>query len=265
MVRAALMRKLEKVRDPQIRDVLISFLEEAERIVGETVSKREFFGFVRVTNENFRRVWEAIDRLTEKVEQLAEAQRRTEERLNRLAERVEQLAEAQRRTEERLNRLAERVEQLAEAQRRTEERLNQLIDEHKETRRQVGGLANAFGYLLEDRAFKGLPRILKERFNIEVIEPLKRTYIKLNGEKYAEVNIFGMGRRDGREVYIIGECKTQLKQSDVDKFLWLIEKLESKWKGEKFLVLVTYQTLPSVMEYAEQRGLNLIFSYELPL
>ena len=36
-----------------------------ERIVGETVTRKEFQEFVKQTHENFDRVWKAIKELTE--------------------------------------------------------------------------------------------------------------------------------------------------------------------------------------------------------
>ncbi len=262
MTKIELIKKIENLRDPEIKDVLLGILEEAEK-KEDSITRREFLEFVNSTNENFKKVWEAIHELTEaqkltekRVNELAEAQKRTEERLEQLTRRVDELAEAQKRTEERLN-------ELAEAQKRTEERLDQLIEDHKETRRQLGGLSHAFGYLLEDRAFKGLPRILKDRFSIELTQSLKRTYIKMDENKYFEVNIFGKGIRDGKGIYIIGECKSQLGKRDADRFLKMVKKLEEKLEGDKFLVIVTYQVPPHVMEYVEKKGLNIVLSYEL--
>ncbi len=300
MIKAQIVRKLESVKDPGLRDVLISFLEEVERMIGETITRKEFLEFVEKTQENFDKVWQAIneltrrvnelaeaqkrteerlDELTERVNSLAEVQKRTEDRLNELAERVNSLAEAQKRTEDRLNELAERVNSLAEAQKRTEDRLNELaeaqmetekklaklIGEHQKTREQIGGLSHSIGYLLEDRAYKGLPEILKKRYGIEVTEPLRRDYIKIGRNRYLEVNILGKGKKDGREIYIIGECKTQLKKKDVDKFLRHIKNIEDYFKGDKFLVIVAYQASPPVAEYIREKGINFVYSYELPL
>jgi uncharacterized phage infection (PIP) family protein YhgE len=93
--------------------------------------------FERATEENFNKVWTAIGELTNKVNQLAEAQRRTEERLNEFEKRTEEnfarvweaIERLTARVDDltvRLDRLTERVDQLAEAQRKTEERLDQL-------------------------------------------------------------------------------------------------------------------------------------------
>ncbi len=237
MVRASIIRKLEDIEDPKLRDILISFLEEAERIIGETVTRKEFREFVEKTNENFDRVWKAIGKLTE----------------------------AQIRTEERLESLAHRGEELAEAQKKTEERLEKLIGEHKKTREHLGGLSNAFGYVLEDRAIRGLPAILLKRFNMEITEPLRRDFIETDSGRAIEINIFGKGKINGKELVIIGESKAQLRKRDVDKFLNYIKMLDKHLPGEKFLVLVTYQTPLQVRKYIQEKGINLVFSYELPL
>ncbi len=286
MVRASLIRKLESIEDPKLRDVLISFLEEAERIIGETVTRHEFLEFVEKTNENFERVWKAIgeltkaqqkteerlNELTQRVNSLAEAQQKTEERLNELTQRDNSLAEAQQKTEKRLNELVkaqkrteERLNELAEAQKRTEEKLEKLIGEHRKTREQVGGLANAFGYTLEDRAIKGLPSILKDRFNITITQPLRRDHIEVGRNKFVEVNLIGKGRSNGKELTILGECKVQLRKRDIDKFLNRIKMLEKSLPGEKFLIFVTYQTTPQVKKFVDENKINLIYSYELPL
>ena len=272
MIKAQIVRKLESVKDPELRDVFISFLEEVERMIGETITRKEFLEFVEKTQENFDKVWQAINELTRRVNELAEAQKRTEERLNELTERVNSLAEAQKKTEERLNELAEaqkkteeRLNELAEAQKETEKKLAKLIGEHQKTREQIGGLSHSIGYLLEDRAYKGLPGILKRKYGIEVTEPLRRDYVKIGRNRYLEINIIGKGKKDGREIYIIGECKTQLKKKDVDKFLRHIKDIEDYFKGDKFLVIVAYQASPPVTDYIREKGLNFVYSYELPI
>ena len=251
MVRASLIRKLESIDDPKLRDVLISFLEEAERIIGETVTRKEFQEFVKATNENFEKVWKAIN-------ELAEAQKKTEER-------VKELAEAQKRTEERVSELEKSMKELAEAQKKTEEKLEKLIGEHRKTREHLGGLSNAFGYVLEDRAIKGLPDILRKRFDIEITEPLKRDFIETPDGKEIELNIIGKGRRDGREVIIVGESKSQMRKRDIDTFLNRVRTLETYLPGEKLLVMISYYAPVKVRKYAEEKGVILVFSYELPL
>ena len=332
-VSVSFIKKLESVH-PDLKEILISLLEEVERQREETVTRKDFLEFAQRTEENFHKVWQAIgelseshkkaesrlsrleetveklveaqakagerlSRLEEAVEKLAEAQKRTEDRLNELVEAqakmehrlsrledvVEKLAEAQKRTEERLNELAEaqkrteeRLNELAEAQKRTEERLNELaeaqkrteeelkklIGEHKKTREALGGLTHTVGYILEDRAFVSLPELLKRDMGVEVGE-LKRDFVEISPARYEEINILGKGRRNGNDVWIIGECKTQLTKKHVDHFLNMVSRLEHIFPGEKIYVVVTYQTSPQVREYLKAKGLKLYFSYQLRL
>jgi chromosome segregation ATPase len=221
---------------------------------------------------------EAQKRTEQRVNELAEAQKKAEERLTRLEITVQELAEAQKKTEQRLNELAEAqkkaeerltrletaVAELAEAQKRTEEELRILIGEHKKTREQLGGLSHTVGYILEDRAYRGLPELLKRDFGVQTIS-LKRDFIEIAPKKYEEVNILGEAQKDGKRVWIIGDCKTQLKKKDIDEFLELVKKIDKSVKGEKILLSVTYQTSPPVRAYAQEKGVKIYFSYEMPL
>ena len=238
-ISVGLMRKLEKV-EPQLREVLYAILEEIE------AQRKE-----RVTRDEFRE-------LKEIVKELAEAQKRTEERVN-------ELAEAQKRTEERLTRLEETVEKLAEAQKRTEEELQKLIGEHRKTREQLGGLSITVGYVLENEALKALPRILKKEFGIELKERLVRKFIRDREGKDIEINIIGRGKRNGKEVIIIGEGKVQLSKNKVREFVRKkLRRVEGVFREELFPILVTHMiSEPDVEEFAKSQGIKKIFySYE---
>jgi len=277
-----ILDELKGAFEPSQAEALARLMGRLYKELANTVTKAEFVELTRVVNElsnNIKTLSERIDRLAEfqvkaeerftkveerltrlegVVEELAEAQKRTEERLTRLEKVVEELAEAQKRTEERLN-------ELAEAQKRTEEELRELIGEHRKTREQLGNLSHTVGYVLEDRAYRGLPELLKRDFGIELIEPLRRDYIEIGRDQYEEVNIIGKARKDGKEIWIIGGCKSQLKKVDVDEFLKSIKRIEDFLQGEKLLIAVTYQTSPKVRRYVEEKGIKLYFSYEMPL
>ncbi|MDL1956116.1 MAG: chordopoxvirus fusion protein [Candidatus Desulfofervidus auxilii] len=270
-----LIKRLEAV-DPTIREVLIALLEEVEKQREESITRKEFLEFAKKTEESFQRVWEAIERLTKAqeeserrigrletaVQELAEAQKKTEARVNELAEaqkkteiRLNELAEAQKKTEIRLN-------ELAEAQKKTEEELRKLIGEHKKTREELGGLSHTVGYILEDRAYLGLPELIKRDFGIE-IEEIKRDFIEISPNRYEEINLLGRGKKDGSSIWILGECKTQLKKRDIDLFLKKLSRIEHLFPGERLFVVVTYQASPQVRKYIEEKGIKLYFSYQL--
>ena len=216
---------------------------------------------------------EAQKRTEQRVEELAQAQKRTEERLNSLAQRVEELAEAQKRTEqrvdelaqaqkrteERLNSLAQRVEELAEAQRRTEEEIRKLAIGLNHLRGEVGGLARSFGYAFENEAFRMLPKTLKEKYGIEITERFIRTEI---GEH--EINILGLGRRDGKEVVVVGEAKTRLERMEVfDELDDKAKAVKEAYKDRELVkVLVTHFATKRILKTAEENGVIVIQSFE---
>ena len=244
------IRKLEQV-SPDLKEILIALLEEIERQREESITVSEFRAFTAKTEENSKKVWQTIS-------ELAKAQKDTEKR-------VEELSLNQIKSEERLSRVEKAIEELAIAQKNTENELKRLIKEHRKTRESLGGLQHTVGYVLEDRAFVGLPKLLEKDFGIKITMPLKRDYIEISPGKEEEINIIGKGKRDGREIWILGECKSQISKREVDKFLKKLNRLNKVIPGEKILLIITYQAPPIVRRYIEEKGLNLYFSYQFPL
>nr|MDO8076586.1 hypothetical protein [Candidatus Freyarchaeota archaeon] len=213
---------------PELYELIIKIVDERVREI-------------RVTREDF-------DKLTAAVNKLAEAQRRTEERL-------EQLAEAQRRTEERLTRLESVVEQLAEAQRRTEESLKQLTV-------QVGRLSDTVGFGLEDVARVMAPGWFERHLGITVegeLEPVTLSY----GGVEVEVNLYGEGRAsDGREVVLVGECKSRIYSAEVKSFVRELSTVR-KALQEKEIVpfMFGFMVHPSADKEAEQHNIIVLAPY----
>ena len=235
------MKTLEEVIKELPENIRLP-IYEAFQVFKEDIIHKEI---VEIKNE-IKEVWKAI-------KELAEAQKRTEERIEGLAKRVEELAEAQK--------------ELAEAQKRTEQRVEKLADEltkltraHAITREQLGGLSHTFGYVLEDRAMKSLPRILKKDYNVEIIGELKRDYIEING-KYIEVNIYGKAKKEDKEYILIGEVKSKISKRIIDGFITKCEKISK----ESIKILVSYIFTPEIKKYAEEKGIILISSYKLDL
>ncbi len=230
----------------------------------------------KITEQQLKELAEAQKRTEKRVEELAEAQKITEQRLEELAEaqkrtekRVEELAEAQKITEQRLEELAEaqkrtekRIEELAEAQKRTEEELRKLSEDHKKTREQIGSLSHAFGYYLENQAYKYLPSLLQSRYSLTVEGDLIRTYLEIGQTSYEEINIYGYARKNGEKYIILGECKSQLKKADIDKFLKKVERLKKLHDEKPFVVFVTHQPTFEAMKHIQRLQLPLFYSYQ---
>ncbi len=237
----AIYEELAKTFGPDAAKALASVLEELYREVANTVTKQDF------------------QELRSTLQELAQAQQRTEQR-------VEQLAEAQQRTEQRVEQLAEGQRTLVEAHARTEAEIRKLAKGLRETRQMVGGLSDAVGYGLEDRAIGSLPRILPDLAGITVEGKLSRRWVRHSGGREDELNIFGKGHHeDGRLVTILGEAKARLKKRDIDTFLKLVSRLKASdlIEGEPFLLMVSYQLRPDVEAHAKEHGVLVIPSYEL--
>jgi len=219
---------------------------------------------------------EAQKRTEQRVEELAEAQKRTEQRVEELAEaqkrteqRVEELAEAQKRTEQRLEGLAQAQEamaqalaSLARAQEESQRQIQELARQMVEVRRELGGLGRSMGYALENEAYRMLPAFLAEKHGIQVTERFVRTYI---GDE--EINLFGRGRRDGKEVLIIGEVKVRLEGGRREEALEQLEEkarvVQEAYPGEELvLLLVTHHAHPGILQKAQERGILVVQSFE---
>jgi len=222
---------------------VIKELAEAQKRTEEAQKRteEELASFKKSTEENFNKVWSAI-------RELAEAQKRTEERLESF----------KKTTEENFNKVWNAIRELTEAQKRTEERLNNLIEEHRKTREKLEGLSDSFGYLLEDRAIKSLPKILKENYDIEVVGNLKRDYFIINRE-HIEVNIFGKVKKGDEEYTLLGEAKSRVSKKEIEKFIRKCEKISK----EAIKILISYVFSPEIKKYAHEKGIILIHSYEL--
>ena len=204
-----------------------------------------------------------MDRVEAALDRLEAAQARSEKRLDRVEATLERLAAAQARSEERLDRVEATLERLAAAQARTEEALEKLTEAHDETRKQLGGLSHTVGYILENEAYRALPALLKADHGIEVEDRLIRTYLTTDRGYPVEVNIFGRGRKNGREVVILGESKSQLSAKHIDHFIQgRLTRLEPLFE-DVFAVLVTHMiSSPAVADYAQERGIALYYSYQ---
>jgi len=136
--------------------------------------------------------------------------------------------------------------------------LKKLVKEFIETRKEIQRLCEAFDYELEDKAIRSLPKILKEKYNIEIIEELKRGYLKISG-KDIKVNIYGKVKKDEEEYILIGAAKSEISKKIIDNFIKKCRKISKK----SIKVLVSYKFPPEIKKYAEKKGIILILSYEL--
>ncbi len=235
---AKLIRKLEGF-DSKTKDMLLCFMEEIEEKTTIIAVERSDFNELK---DIVRQLAEAQNRTEKRVEELAEAQNRTEKR-------VEELAEAQNRTEKRLETLAEAQQELAVAQKKTEASVNALAVTVKDLQVQVGGLSMAVGYGIEDKMMPYLRRFALKEHGVNVTLIDRRNIFYPDG-KYDEINLYVEGARDGRSIFLIGECKAQPGKKDFDRFDKMLTRLQQVLKGDVIPFMVGYHYAPEVETYA---------------
>jgi len=271
-----LYRELEEL-DPTLRRVLIKYYESIKEMVERTVQREDFLDLKNAVKEltgAVKALVEAQRETKEELRALAEVQRKTDERLNSLTSKVEELAEAQKRTDEELKALSkevralsESVRELTESQKRTDEMLKELISEQakfksslENLQAHLGGLTQTLSYAFENEAYRNLPKVLKEKYNFEVIEKFIRTY--LEGE---EINFLARAKANGKEVYLVGESKIKFEGLERD-----IEQLKRKVRAVKkafgevevIELLVTHFATPRALERAKEEGIIVVQSFE---
>ncbi|MCU0286558.1 MAG: DUF4175 domain-containing protein [Acidobacteria bacterium] len=277
-VNVEFLRKIERL-DPDLKDVLYPMVEELEK-PHEEITRIEFSELKAIVKDLAR----AQERTGQRMEELASAQQRTEKRMEELVsaqqrteKRMEELVSAQQRTEKRVEELTlaqqrteKRMEELASAQENTEKRMEELAkvvknlaDRQEKMNVELGGLGTTIGYTLENEAYKKLPALLEADFGIKIKQRLNRKYVSDFKGNSLEVNIFGYGEKQGKEVTIIGESKAQLSNNKVDEFLRKkVKPLDGLFK-DVFLVLVTHMiTGPEVEDYVKNKGIALYYSYD---
>ena len=131
-----------------------------------------------------------FNELKDIVKNLGQAQERTEKR-------IEELTQAQQRTEVSLKELADR----------TEASIDKLTQVITGLAQEVGGLSRSVSYGVENEAYRRLPAVLADKYNITIQERDVRRVI--NGE---EIDFFALGERAGQPICVVGESKLQLDE-----------------------------------------------------
>ncbi|MFH1860359.1 MAG: hypothetical protein ABH870_05040 [bacterium] len=208
------------------------------------------------------------------VKELVNVQKETQKEIKELAMTIKDTREELRETKEELKGTKEEMKGTKEEMKGTMEELKDKLKgtndkfsiELNYTRRDLGGITSTLGFMLENEAYRILPKMLKDRYGIEIKERFLRRSIKSFGIKEeGEVNIFshGVQQDTGTKVVIIGEAKSQLGKDDIDALLSTVARLQTIDKDQsRFLLMVTHYTKETVVEYAKEKGVEIIQSFE---
>ena len=158
---------------------------------------------------------------------------------------------------------AQKANEISETKEQIETTFQKLFREHQKIRKLIDDISMSFGYTLENEAYKKLPEQLKQDYNILIKDKLKRQYLTDNQGHKIEVNIVGKASKNGKEVTIIGESKSQLSKNDVDRFIRKkLNRLQGTFK-EIFVILITHMiSSPEVEDYVKEKGFALYYSYD---
>jgi hypothetical protein len=170
----------------------------------------------------------------------------TREDFSELKSIVQELAQAQGRTEK-------RVEELAQAQKRTEFQVQNLA-------RSVGKLSDNVGFGLEDIARVVLPGYLERHLGI-LVKEFSRKFFSVNGDE-VEINLYAAGKKQGKRITVLGECKSRIYRREVRSFIRDTDKVRRLLKGDTLLVMFGYWIHPSASVLAEEKDVHLIASYQ---
>jgi hypothetical protein len=132
----------------------------------------------------------------------------------------------------------------------------------RDLKKTLAEIIEAFGYTLENAAYKALPELLARDFDMKIEGRLIRKYIEYPDGRHDEVNIFGKAKKDCKEIWVVGESKVRISKKEINDFLKMVERLDSLIKGEKLLIGVAHAIMPEVEKYAQSKGIKVYWSYE---
>jgi hypothetical protein len=136
---------------------------------------------------------------------------------HKLTEVVQDLAEAQKRTEERVGDMQGSLQEMQRA----------VTDLAK----QVGGLSNAVGANLEDFACDLVPELLEKYWRFVTVSAGPEELTTADGVG-REFDVVVRGTIDGRPVTVLCETKATVSTTEVSKFLRIVEKVREAYPGE---------------------------------
>ncbi|MEM1958757.1 MAG: hypothetical protein QXE95_05750 [Candidatus Nitrosocaldus sp.] len=191
----------------------------------------------------------SVARLQDSVAKLEDSVARLQDSVAKLEDSVARLQDSVAKLEDSVARLQDSVARLIDTQTKTELAILSL-------RKEVGVLANNFGFTLEEIAATKLPRLLMdEGITIRRSDIRLRHHIRVDS-KEREVDVYVKGKgRDGKDIIIIGEVKGRIDRSDVKRF-------DEAFKGiDAFKFIFGHTIRPEAEDEATERGIRLYATY----
>jgi len=92
---------------------------------------------------------------------------------------------------------------------------------------------------------------------------LIRKYFTID-ENHLQINIFGEVEKAGEIFKVLGEVKVRPSKKEIDRFLGIVKRVQSKEKFKNVLLLfVSYDFPPPIIEYLQEKKIRFFWSYQL--
>ena len=253
----SLVEVLDNIRRMEIERVADT-RELKQGLSALTTEVRNLAKVQQETTADVRQLAVGHQQLTAEVRQLAVGQQQLTAEVRQLAVGHQQLTAEQQQLTVEVRQLATghqqlttTVQQLAQAQKETQKSMTELS-------KAVGGLANAFGFSLEEFAAALLPPYLEKHYGIAGVT-LERRYFDLGDGWPQEIDLVGDGQRDGQSVTVLVECRSKVGGSEVRR---LADKLNAVagtlGKAEIAKVIVAMNVHPSAEPAASETGVWIV-------
>jgi hypothetical protein len=148
------------------------------------------------------------------------------------------------------------LHELAESQKDTDRRAKETEQKIKEMTASIGRLGNRLGEFIEEAVRPAAVRLFRER-GIEVHEVQQNVSVQ-RGDEGLEVDLMVANDLD----LVAVECKSNLKQQDVDEHLARLAKIKRllpKYANSRVMGAVAAMVIPdNVARYAYSKGLFVI-------
>jgi len=116
--------------------------------------------------------------------------------------------------------LRDSVASLIASQIETDKQIKETGKQIKQVNKQLGALGNKFGSFAEGMALPSMEKILRDRFNMDVVTP--RATSRLNG-RTIEIDVMAYDNGSRNELYVV-EVKSHLTREGIDQILNTIEE-----------------------------------------
>ena len=83
------------------------------------------------------------------------------------------------------------------------------------------------------------------------------------GWRTLHINLYSAGKKVGKRITVLGECKWRIYRREVRSFVRQVEKVRGLLKGDIQLVMFGYWINPSASVLANEKGLYLSSSNHL--